>query len=103
MLGVYPPWGEPMNELGDNLLALGYRIAYGILGSYIAARVAPHSPMLHAMILGIVGFVLSIGGVVVSITHPELGPLWYPIAIVVTAIPNGWIGGALHRACHCSS
>ena len=103
LLGVYPPWGEPMNDVGDNLLALAYRCAYGVMGSYIAARLAPRSPMLHAMILGIVGFVVSLGGVVISLTHPGLGPLWYPIAIVLTAIPNAWLGGVLHRAWHRSS
>jgi len=45
MLGVYPPWGEPM----------------------------------HAAIA------------------LNLGPAWYPIALVVTALPCGWLGGVLHR------
>jgi len=97
VLGVFPPWGEPMNETGDNLLALSYRIVYGILGGYIAAWLAPRSPMLHAMILGCVGLVLSLVGAVVAMTNYNLGPAWYPIAIVVTALPNAWIGGVLHR------
>jgi hypothetical protein len=59
--------------------------------------------MLHAMILGIVGFVLSLGGVIVRMTHPDFGPAWYPLAIVLTTIPNAWIGGVLHRTWHRSS
>jgi len=97
MLDVYPPWGEAMNDTGDNLLALAYRIVYGILGSYIAARLAPRSPMLHAMILGCVGFVLSLAGAIAATTAFDLGPVWYPIALVVTAIPGAWVGGVLHR------
>lgn len=38
MLDVYPPWGQPMHATGLVLLALSYRLVYGVLGSYIAAR-----------------------------------------------------------------
>ncbi len=41
LLNVYPPWGEPMNETSDNLLALAYRCVYGVLGSYLTARFRP--------------------------------------------------------------
>jgi hypothetical protein len=37
VLQVYPPWGEPMNDTGDNLLALSYRCVFGVLGSYVTA------------------------------------------------------------------
>jgi hypothetical protein len=47
-LGVYPPWGQPMYATGLNLLGLSYRIVYAIVGSYIAARLAPRNPMRHA-------------------------------------------------------
>ncbi len=42
MLEVYPPWGQPMNDTDDNLLALAYRCVYGVVGGYITARFAPH-------------------------------------------------------------
>jgi surface polysaccharide O-acyltransferase-like enzyme len=96
MLEVYPPWGQPMNDTGDNLLALAYRIVYAVIGSYIAARLAPHSPMRHALALGIIGLVLSIIGAVAAI-NMNLGPSWYPIALVLTALPCAWLGGVLHR------
>lgn len=96
MLDVYPPWSEPMNDTGANLLALAYRIVYGVLGSYIAAKFAPRSPMRHAMALGIIGLVLSITGAIASISL-NFGPSWYPIALVLTALPCAWLGGVLHR------
>ena len=96
-LEVYPPWGQPMPQPGLNLLALAYRSVYAVLGSYIAARLAPRAPMRHALILGGIGFVLSFAGMLVALGMPELGPLWYPIALVATALPCAWIGGALHR------
>jgi hypothetical protein len=100
VLNVYPPWGEPMNDTSDNLLALAYRIVYGIAGSYIMARFAPYAPMLHAMIGGIIGFVLSSLGAIAAFNIGNLGPMWYPIALVLTALPCAWIGGLLHRKWH---
>lgn len=96
VLNVYPPWGQPMNEPGLNLLALSYRTLYAVLGSYIAAYLAPRNPMRHALFLGLVGLVLSIIGAVTTIPM-RLGPAWYPIALVVTALPCAWIGGVLHQ------
>ena len=95
-LEVYPPWGQPMPRSGLNLLALAYRSVYAVLGSYVAARLAPRAPMRHALILGGIGFVLSLAGTLAAIAA-DLGPLWYPIALVATALPCAWIGGALHR------
>jgi hypothetical protein len=97
VLQVYPPWGEPMHEPGLNLLALSYRLVFGVLGGYIAARLAPDRPMRHALILGAVGTVLSLLGVVAASTR-DLGPMWYPISLVVTALPCSWLGGTLHLA-----
>ena len=96
VLNVYPPWDEPMNETSDNLLALAYRCVYGAAGSYLAARFAPRNPMRHAMILGVIGFALSLLGAIATIPM-KLGPAWYPIALVVTALPCAWLGGVLQR------
>ncbi len=94
-LEVYPPWGEPMRDPGDNFLALIYRCVYAVIGSYIAARLAPRNPMRHAVVLGLVGFIVGTAGAVATIPM-DLGPAWYPIALAVTALPCGWLGGLLH-------
>ncbi|MGH8177783.1 MAG: hypothetical protein ACREV5_16125 [Steroidobacter sp.] len=94
VLDVYPPWGQPMHEAGLNLLALAYRLAFAVLGSYIAARLAPHAPMRHALILGFIGLVLSAAGAIAAIPM-DIGPSWYPIALVLTALPCAWLGGLL--------
>ena len=96
MLDVYPPWGQPMHDTGLVLLALSYRIVYAVAGSYIAARLAPRNPMRHAMALGVVGFVLSTAAAIATIPM-DLGPSWFPIALVLTALPCAWLGGAVHR------
>jgi hypothetical protein len=96
VLQVYPPWGQPMHDPGLNLLALSYRIIYAVVGSYLAARFAPLSPMRHALALGVVGLVVSAAGAIATIPM-NLGPAWYPIALALTALPCAWLGGALHR------
>jgi hypothetical protein len=95
VLDVYPPWGEPMPDPGDNALALGYRILFTILGGYVTARLAPDAPMRHALILGIIGTLTALAGAIVTITRFDFGPDWYPIALVVTALPCTWAGGRL--------
>jgi hypothetical protein len=94
---VYPPWGEPMWDAGLNLLALSYRIVFTILGGYITARLARHSPMRHVLIGGILGLVTGTAGAIVAIRVANLGPTWYPIALAVTGFPCVWLGGLLHQ------
>jgi hypothetical protein len=100
LLKVYPPWNQPMYDASLCLLALSYRIVYTVLGSYIAARYAPHAPMGHALILGVVGTVVGTAGAIATIPM-HLGPEWYPIAIAVTALPCAWLGGVLYERGHC--
>ena len=95
--GIYPPWGLPMAD-SLFLVALAYRIIYGIAGGYITARLAPDRRMMHALILGLIGFVLSLLGTLATWNRgPEFGPKWYPISLIVIAIPTAWIGAKLVR------
>jgi hypothetical protein len=95
VLDVYPPWGEPMYDPELNALALAYRIVYTVIGGYLTARLAPHAPMRHVMILGCIGLVVSSAGALVAITQHDLGPAWYPIALALVTIPCCWLGGLL--------
>ena len=96
VLDVYPPWGQPMHDPTLNALALGYRIIYGVLGGYLTARRAPHSPVRHAVVLGIIGFVFATAGAIGAITQYDLGPDWYPIALALTGLPCTWLGARLY-------
>ncbi|HWN75483.1 MAG TPA: hypothetical protein VNO13_07045 [Candidatus Udaeobacter sp.] len=94
-VGVFPPWGQPVTD-APLLLATAYRIVFEVAGCYIAARFAPSRPMLHALLAGFVGFVLSIVGAVATWNGgPAFGPHWYPVSLVITAIPCAWLGGKL--------
>ncbi|MHB8500325.1 MAG: hypothetical protein ACYDCG_10060 [Candidatus Acidiferrales bacterium] len=95
---VFPPWDQPAGD-GLLLLATVYRTIYGVASSYIAARLAPNRPMFHAMVLGFLGFAVSILGAVATWNKgPLFGPHWYPVALVVLALPTAWLGAKLRLA-----
>ena len=92
---VYPPVDQP---IGDGLAALAtaYRIVISVAGAWLTARLAPDKPMKHALVLGAVGIVLGLVGLLVT-WNKGLGPHWYPIALVVLAVPQCWVGGKLYE------
>ena len=93
---VYPPMDQPITD-ALAVLATSYRIVIGIAGGWVTARLAPNRPMKHALALGLVGAVLGLVGVVAT-WNLGLGPRWYPIALVVLAIPQSWAGARIHEA-----
>jgi hypothetical protein len=94
-VGVFPPWGQPVPD-GPLALATAYRMVYGVLGSYIIARLAPDRPMGHALVGGAIGVIVStIGAVATWNSGPAFGPHWYPLALIATAMPCAWLGGKL--------
>jgi len=92
-LGVFGADGVPRDN-GGFIVATLYRLVYAIDGCWIAARLAPTQPMRHAIALGLIGLVLATIGLLVGAGR---GPLWYPVALVITALPCAWLGGRLAR------
>jgi hypothetical protein len=96
--GIFPALGgQPMSDRLF-LLAAFYRTVYGILGSYLIARLAPNRPMGHALASGVLGVLVSGAGAIATWNQPGLGPHWYPLALVVTALPCAWVGAKLNEA-----
>jgi len=97
VIGVFPPWGQSMvGFAGALLLATVYRTVYGVAASYIIARLAPDRPMQHALVGGFVGLAVSILGAALTWNKgPAFGPHWYPLALVVLAMPQAWVGAKL--------
>ena len=96
VLGVYPPWGQPMFDPALNALALAYRIVFTVFGGWLVARLAPRNPMRHAWILSLIGLVAASAGAVAAVTAMgDLGPAWYPIALAIVAFPCVWLGAKL--------
>jgi hypothetical protein len=98
--GIFPSWGQPV---GNALLLLAtiYRTLYSVAGSYLTARLAPSRPMQHALVLGGIGLVLgTLGALATWNKGPAFGPHWYPVALIVLAVPQCWLGGRLAVKSH---
>jgi hypothetical protein len=94
-LELFPPLGQQVSG-PMLLLATVYRSVYGVFGAYVVARLAPNGPMTHALVLGMIGFVVSIAGAVATWNMgPAYGPHWYPLVLTLLAIPTAWVGGKL--------
>jgi len=73
-------------------LIVVYRSLYSALGAYITAHFAPSQPFRLAMIGGVIGLILSIVG---AVSMWDVPPRWYPIALIVTALPSTWVGAMI--------
>jgi hypothetical protein len=92
---VFPPWDQ---RVPDGLLALAtaYRTVYSIGASYLTARLAPYSPLKHALVGGVIGFVVSLAGAIATWNGgPQFQAHWYPVALTLLAIPSAWVGGMI--------
>lgn len=69
-----------------------YRTIFNTFGCYLTARIAPNKPIKHAIILGIIGVVLTIAGLIAMWDIP---PRWYPISLLVLTLPAAWLGGKM--------
>ena len=94
--GIFPEWGQPMSD-ALFVWATTYRVAFTILGGYVTARLASRQPMRHVLALGLIGSLMATIGLVAT-WNAELGPRWYPILLLVTAMPCVWAGGRLRAA-----
>jgi hypothetical protein len=95
--GIFPALGQATSD-SLLLLAAAYRAVYGVLGSYVAAKLAPNRPMMHALVLGAIGLAVSILGAAMTWNRTaEFGPHWYPLALVILAMPQAWLGGKVRE------
>ena len=92
--GIMPSLGQPASDR-VLLLATFYRTVYAVITSYVVTGLAPNRPMGHALVGGAIGFVLSTVGAVTT-WNSGLGPHWYPVTLVVIAMPTAWLGGKLY-------
>ena len=93
MIGLVPAQAERWpNQL--LLLAAVYRSLYGVIASYVIARLAPNRPMGHSLLAGALGMLVSALGAA-AMWSSTVGQHWYALALVLTAIPTAWIGAKL--------
>lgn len=76
-----------------------YRSVYNTLGCYLAAALAPQNPMRHALILGVIGTVIS-AAAAFGTRNMNLGPGWYAWTLAALSLPAAYIGGKLYLITH---
>ncbi len=91
--GVLPK-GNLFVGTGLILFVLAYRAVFSFIGCYLTAKLAPRHPMKHALILGLIGLVLSSVG---AIAAADLGPAWYAWTLAAIALPIAWLGGKFYE------
>lgn len=95
-IGVLPNPQKGLFETWAILLVLFYRGVYTILAGFIVGKLSPVKPMLHAVILGIVGTTITIIGT----NSPSVAgkaPLWFGYTLAAITIPCLWLGVKIQR------
>jgi uncharacterized membrane protein len=95
-IGIFPPQNDPdAYTWWILLIALIYRTIFTVAGGFITALLAPGRQMLHAVILGIIGFIFGLLGLIVNWGRMPESTLWYPVLLVILAIPSVLLGAKL--------
>src|SRR5687768_14759344 len=76
------------------LVSMLYSAVYGLVGCYLTARLAPHSPMKHSLALGAIGIFAAGAANMVLWGHV---PAWWSITNVLLVMPLAWFAGSLRE------
>ena len=96
-IGILP---DPKNGLFETwaiIIVLIYRGAYTILAGFVVGKLAPNKPMLHAIILGVIGTVITL----LAISNPEFAQkskLWFGYTLAAISIPCLWLGVKIQQS-----
>lgn len=94
---IFPPQGERMSDTLFVVATL-YRVIFTVLGGYVTAALAPGRALIPVVVLGAIGELAATAGTIATWNAgPEFGPHWYPIALIVTAMPCVLAGLVLRR------
>jgi hypothetical protein len=52
--------------------------------------------MQHALLAGFIGLIVSTAGAAAT-WNSGFGPHWYPLSLIVLALPPAWVGGKLRE------
>ena len=92
-MGFLPALGQPETNR-QLLLAAAYRSLFAVISSYVVARLAPNRPMQHALLGGAIGMAIGTLGAIAT-WNRGFGPHWYPLSLIVMALPTAWAGGKI--------
>ena len=92
-LGVIPAEGAT-TDAATLILVCAYVAVYGILGCYVAARLAPSRPMAHALVLGALALAMSIP---ITLQQWDTSPAWFNVYNLLAVMPYAWLGGRIRE------
>jgi hypothetical protein len=93
--GIFPNTFGPLKAVQGPLASvatLAYAAAFGVLSSYLTARLAGDRPGMHAMALGGIVLLFAVGGLIGSW---QRAPAWFNIGYLAMILPSAWLGGFL--------
>jgi uncharacterized membrane protein len=73
------------------IATITYAAVFNVLSSYLTARLAGSRPMMHAIILGGVVFVISVLGELAG--SWQSAPAWFNLGFLAMILPSVWLGG----------
>jgi hypothetical protein len=97
-LGVFPPLDSGEFNFNNRLLLIAffYRSVYSILSAFVIALIAKEKYRKAVLISGIIGTVIGLIGLVVM-WEKSKAAWWYPVSLVVFAIPLALLGGKIYK------
>jgi hypothetical protein len=75
-----------------SVVTIVYAATFGMLSSYLTARLASSRPVMHAMVLGGIVFLFALGGFAGSW---QRAPAWFNLSFLGMIFPSAWLGGFL--------
>ena len=93
-LGIFPPPTVRFDTTWMVITATVYRNLFMIAAGYLTAALAPAPKMRWVIILGVIGTLLGFVGIFVNYKY-DLGPMWYPVALVLLGFPCLYLGAKL--------
>lgn len=90
-IGVLPDPEDGLFETWAILLVLSYRTIYTVFAGFIIARFAPDKPMLHAIVLGVIGTSITF----LAVNNPDFAQkskLWFGYTLAAMTMPGLWLG-----------
>ena len=91
--GYFQP-GTRITSVPLLLGAMAYVTVYAVFGCWLAARLAPSRPMLHALVLGALGLAFNVVG---AVTAWDRAPAWYYVASLLLVMPYAYLGGRIRE------
>jgi hypothetical protein len=92
--GAFPDQASLDASVPLKLFMMTYTFLCVAAGGYATARLAPHSPAKHALIMGALETLMTID---VMYTFPGFAPLWTWLVSIPLIVPAAWFGARLHR------